>query len=258
MNGAQRRAARGARALALYRSTWCFDWKRAEHADSGAWNRSTLPAAGFFAALAALWLLLIGAAPAASAQEQSPAEDPPYLVVGTGPAGLTLRMGPAADQMVLGVLPEGTAVRVVQGPIGEGQWYQVELRGTGSMSGYASGAFLALERPDGGTAATTLALPQGSRVYQRAVVTGYANGSDGGAVGSRTASGTVTRWGTVAADRSLFPFGTKLRIEGFEDTVFVVEDSGSGVRGLIFDIWFPDVPTAVRFGTQRRTVTVLP
>ena len=39
---------------------------------------------------------------------------------------------------------------------------------------------------------------------------------------------------------------------------FTVEDTGSGVRGLLFDVWFPDVPTAQAFGTQRRKVTVLP
>jgi 3D (Asp-Asp-Asp) domain-containing protein len=90
------------------------------------------------------------------------------------------------------------------------------------------------------------------------IVTGYATGGDGGAVGTITASGTEVHWGTVAADWREFPLGTRLRIEGFEDVVFVVEDTGSGVRGKLIDIWFPDLPTAQEFGTQRRLVTVLP
>jgi LysM repeat protein/3D (Asp-Asp-Asp) domain-containing protein len=86
-------------------------------------------------------------------------------------------------------------------------------------------------------------------------VTGYALGA--GAVGTRTASGTTTHWGTVAADTHLYPFGTRLRIEGLGDTVFVVEDTGSAVRGNIFDVWFPDAASARRVGARTRQVTIL-
>jgi 3D (Asp-Asp-Asp) domain-containing protein len=90
-----------------------------------------------------------------------------------------------------------------------------------------------------------------------ATVTGYALGA--GAVSNRTASGTTTHWGTVAADTRLFPFGTRLRIDGFpDDMVFVVEDTGSAVRGNVFDVWFPDVAAARAFGGRTRRVTVLP
>jgi 3D (Asp-Asp-Asp) domain-containing protein len=100
--------------------------------------------------------------------------------------------------------------------------------------------------------------PQGdaSAVVQ-AIVTGYATGADGGNVGSMTATGTLARWGTVAADWRLYPPGTRVRIEGFPDDVFTVEDSGGAVRGNIFDIWFPDLATASAFGTKSLKVTVL-
>jgi 3D (Asp-Asp-Asp) domain-containing protein len=91
-----------------------------------------------------------------------------------------------------------------------------------------------------------------------AIVTGYANGADGGAVGATTATGTQTHWGAVAADWALFPPGTRLQIEGFDDMVFVVEDRGSAVRGLVIDVWFPDLKAARAFGTQKRLVNVLP
>jgi len=91
----------------------------------------------------------------------------------------------------------------------------------------------------------------------QATVTGYASGSDGGGVGSTTASGTGTHWGIVAADWRLYPPGTRLQIEGFPNDVFTVEDSGSAVRGNVFDIWFPDLATAVAFGTKSLHVTVL-
>ena len=90
-----------------------------------------------------------------------------------------------------------------------------------------------------------------------ATVTGYAIGSDGGAVGGMTATGISTHWGTVAADWRLYPPGTRLQIEGFPNDVFTIEDSGGSVRGNVFDVWFPDLATAVAFGTKSLRVTVL-
>jgi 3D (Asp-Asp-Asp) domain-containing protein len=91
----------------------------------------------------------------------------------------------------------------------------------------------------------------------QATVTGYAIGSDGGAVGGMTATGIATHRGTVAADWRLYPPDTRLQIEGFPNDVFTVEDSGGAVRGTVFDIWFPDLATAVAFGTKSLRVTVL-
>jgi LysM repeat protein/3D (Asp-Asp-Asp) domain-containing protein len=87
------------------------------------------------------------------------------------------------------------------------------------------------------------------------LVTAYALGA--GAVSSHTASGTTTHWGTVAADTRLYPFGTRLRIEGLGDTVFVVEDTGSAVRGNVFDVWFPDAASARALHPGTRQVTIL-
>jgi 3D (Asp-Asp-Asp) domain-containing protein len=98
--------------------------------------------------------------------------------------------------------------------------------------------------------------PTAARVIQ-AIVTGYANGSDGGAVSSMTATGVGTHWGTVAADWRLYPPVTRLQIEGFPNDVFTVEDSGGGVHRNVFDVWFPDLATAVAFGTKPLRVAVL-
>jgi LysM repeat protein/3D (Asp-Asp-Asp) domain-containing protein len=88
-----------------------------------------------------------------------------------------------------------------------------------------------------------------------AKVTGYALGA--GAVSTRTASGTTAHWGTVAADTRLYPFGTRLRIEGLDDTIFVVEDTGSAVRGNVFDVWFSDAASARRLGARTRRVSIV-
>jgi 3D (Asp-Asp-Asp) domain-containing protein len=163
-----------------------------------------------------------------------------YAVSGTEGAGVALRSAPGRDQPSLGVLPEGALVQVLERvEVGEpGGWFSVRTSVADLPSGFCSTAFLA---------------PRAIR----AAVVGYATGADGGAVGATTASGTQTRWGIVAADWRMFPKGTRLTIEGFPGGVFVVEDTGSGVRGTLIDIWFPDLAAAVAFGTQRRHVTVL-
>jgi len=61
----------------------------------------------------------------------------------------------------------------------------------------------------------------------------------------------------VAADTRLYPFGTRLRIQGLGDTVFVVEDTGGAVRGNVFDVWYPDAAGARGIGPGTRQVTVL-
>jgi 3D (Asp-Asp-Asp) domain-containing protein len=172
------------------------------------------------------------------------------MVTGTDESGLQLRAGAGFDEKSVGALAEGTVVQVLDGPVRAGRtdWYLVQPPASlGIPAGYASAAYLAPATAEGGA---------GARVML-ATVTGYANGADGGSVGSMTASGAVTHWGTVAADWRLFPLGTRLQIDGFPDVVFIVEDSGSGVRGDLIDIWFPDLADARAFGTQRRQVTVL-
>lgn len=195
---------------------------------------------GLIAAVLAATTMIV---PSAAAQEAAR-----LVVSGTGGGGLQLRAGPGFDQPRLGTLPEGTIVTSLDD--GSAEWVAVQPpRNLGLPSGYASAAYLAPLLVE--------ASAPSARIVQ-AIVTGYANGSDGGAVGTTTASGTKTHWGTVAADWRLLPLGTSLQIEGFDGVTFTVEDSGSGVHGLIIDVWFPDVPSARAFGTQRRKVTILP
>lgn len=70
-----------------------------------------------------------------------------------------------------------------------------------------------------------------------------------------TASGTVAKAGrTLAADVSVFCFGTKIEINGIE---YVVEDTGSAVKGNVVDIYFENHDEAVAFGRQKVLATVL-
>lgn len=86
-------------------------------------------------------------------------------------------------------------------------------------------------------------------------VTAYAPGC--GDSGRGTRSGTPTRWGVIATDRSRIPAWSLVEIEGFPGTVFRSEDTGSGVRGWHVDVWMPTCAQARRHGSPTRAIRVL-
>jgi len=63
-----------------------------------------------------------------------------------------------------------------------------------------------------------------------------------------TASGTRCRYGVVASN--FLAFGTKLKIDGFGDQIFVVEDRMNRRYTNRIDIWMPSYKQAIRFGKQ--------
>jgi 3D (Asp-Asp-Asp) domain-containing protein len=189
-----------------------------------------------------------------------------YVVGGTGGSGVMLRSDPGLDAASIAALPDGTAVVAIDAA---GDWLKVQVPDWEWLTGWCNAAYLvqaprsapslsAAASPPPPTPAPTPvpapAPPPAGRTIT-ALVTGYVSGAGG--VGTRTASGTRTHWGTVAADRSLYPFGTRLTIEGFGGMVFVVEDTGGAVHGNVFDVWFPDLATMAQYGTRHRTVTIL-
>lgn len=93
---------------------------------------------------------------------------------------------------------------------------------------------------------------------QRVVVTGYCScpeccGANGSGL---TASGTKARRGTIAADPSIFPFGTQLNVPGYGEGT--VEDTGAKVKGYHIDLWFPSHAEAKAWGTREMFVAMPP
>ena len=70
-----------------------------------------------------------------------------------------------------------------------------------------------------------------------------------------TASGKVAAKGTIAADPSVFPLGTKMAIPGYGSGI--VQDIGGSVKGTHIDIWFPSHKEAVAWGTRKIKVNVV-
>ena len=66
-----------------------------------------------------------------------------------------------------------------------------------------------------------------------------------------TASGKRAKWGTIAVDRKVIKLGSKLRIDGFPDTIFRAEDVGGAIKGNRIDVWFPSHKEALQFGVRK-------
>jgi 3D (Asp-Asp-Asp) domain-containing protein len=74
-----------------------------------------------------------------------------------------------------------------------------------------------------------------------------------------TASGMQTRRGIVAADPSVLPIGSRIRVHGAGaySGVYTVTDTGPGVKGREIDIFIPDGGEAQRFGRRRVHIEIL-
>jgi len=70
-----------------------------------------------------------------------------------------------------------------------------------------------------------------------------------------TASGTRCRPGVIASN--FLPFGTKVKIDGFGDRIFVVEDRMNKRYSKRIDIWFSDYDNAMKFGVRKIKYHVL-
>jgi 3D (Asp-Asp-Asp) domain-containing protein len=77
-----------------------------------------------------------------------------------------------------------------------------------------------------------------------------------GATGHPTASGTMPHRGVVAADPTVLPLGSRIRVHaaGQYSGEYVVRDTGGAIRGRRIDIYMPKHAQAKRFG--RRAVKV--
>jgi 3D (Asp-Asp-Asp) domain-containing protein len=149
-----------------------------------------------------------------------------------GDSAITARRPPiAAGLKMVGVHPAATRYGSAPGP-----------------AGYAK-ASLIHSRPGSGadphwTAAT---MPGGNAGWFR--ITGYL------ATGSRTRTGTIPHWGTVAVDPSVIPLGSTVYIQGLG--VFKAEDTGGAIIGRSVDVFVATAAQAYQL-TGYRLVSFVP
>lgn len=79
------------------------------------------------------------------------------------------------------------------------------------------------------------------------------------ALHGRTASGSQTRRGIIAADRRVLPIGTRVRVDAGNghSGEYVVTDTGGAIKGRKIDIWVPSNGEAMRFGKRQIKLTVM-
>ncbi|MEG2985674.1 MAG: SH3 domain-containing protein [Peptostreptococcaceae bacterium] len=73
---------------------------------------------------------------------------------------------------------------------------------------------------------------------------------------SITATGTTPKWGTIAVDPSVIPYGTKVYIPKF-DMVFTAEDCGGAIKGNKIDIFMNSEADCNNFGRQNIEIQIL-
>lgn len=71
-----------------------------------------------------------------------------------------------------------------------------------------------------------------------------------------TATGTTPKWGTIAVDPSVIPYGTKVYIPKF-DRVFIAEDCGGAIKGSKIDIFMNSEAECNSFGRQNIEIQIL-
>ena len=69
-----------------------------------------------------------------------------------------------------------------------------------------------------------------------------------------TASGTKSKPGTLAADTSIYPFGTVMYIPGYG--YGRVEDRGSAIKGGRLDLFFNSHKEALKWGRQQKRIKI--
>ncbi|MEP6706106.1 MAG: 3D domain-containing protein [Pyrinomonadaceae bacterium] len=99
------------------------------------------------------------------------------------------------------------------------------------------------------TAGTIKTLPAAS--IQKYMATAYC-------LHGRTASGKMVARGLIAADPSLLPLGSRVRLDaGSYSGEYLVADTGGAVRGRHIDIWTASAREAMTFGKRSVKLTVL-
>lgn len=79
--------------------------------------------------------------------------------------------------------------------------------------------------------------------------------------GGTTATGTAARYGAIAVDPSVIPYGTRMYIVS-DDGKYIygyatAEDCGGAIKGNIIDLYFDSYDTCIQFGRRSCTVYIL-
>lgn len=88
-----------------------------------------------------------------------------------------------------------------------------------------------------------------NRKHMKVVATAYTGHT-------KTATGSTPKWGTIAVDPSVIPYGTKVYIPQF-DKIFIAEDCGGAIKGNKIDIYMENESKVYNWGRKSIDIYVI-
>ncbi len=168
-------------------------------------------------------------------------------------SSLNVRSGASTSNSVVGKLARGTKVEILASSNG---WYQIKY--AGNKTGWVSGSYISLNSSSSSSNSSYISLNSSSsssnsslNVSSTLTVKSYAY--TGGGI---TATGTKPKYGTIAVDPKVIPYGTKVYIKEL-DKVFTAEDTGGGIKGNKIDIYMPTESDCTKWGVRTVTLQIL-
>ena len=147
---------------------------------------------------------------------------------------LNVRSGASTSYDKIGKVTKGTKVEILSESNG---WYEIKY--TEDYTGWSCADYIS-------KSSTSLL-----NVVKTMEVKATAYSGD-----TITSTGTVPKYGTIAVDPSVIPYGTKVYIPEFDD-VFTAEDCGGAIKGNRIDIFMDSESQCNNWGVRNITIQIL-
>ena len=145
---------------------------------------------------------------------------------------VNVRTGASTKYRRVGKIQKGKKVKIISTKNG---WYKVKYN---NITGWSSGKYIKKSTSSSSSKKTLK-------------VKAYAY--TGGGI---TAMGTKAKYGTLAVDPKVIPYGTKVYIKEL-NKVFTAEDCGGGIKGNKIDIYMNSSSACKNWGVRTITIEIL-
>lgn len=153
---------------------------------------------------------------------------------------LNIRNGASTSYSIVGKLNKGDKIEILSSNDG---WHKIQY--SQNNTGWVCDDYIS-------TSSESPSLKSGERKVAKTLdVKAYAYTGDG-----ITATGTVPKYGTIAVDPSVIPYGTKVYIKEL-DKVFTAEDTGGAIKGNTIDIFMLSEKECNDWGIKNITIEIL-
>ena len=155
---------------------------------------------------------------------------------------LNIRSGASTSYSIIGKVTKGKEVEILSTSNG---WHKIKYS---NLTGWVSADYVSVSSSTGTTSTTTNTTINVAKTLK---VKAYAYTG-----GTRTATGTTPKYGTLAVDPTVIPYGTKVYIPEL-DKVFIAEDCGGAIKGNKIDIYMPTKANCTAWGVRNITIQIL-